>query len=47
MCTGVVIGSVGPRRWNVRLDLNNVIVPISLSTMIVIDNHAGVPVVSK
>ena len=44
--TGVVIGSAGLCKWNVRLDSNNKIVPVASNIIKVIDDAAGLPIVS-
>ena len=41
--TGTVIDAYGPRRWNVRLDSNNTIVPIYSQALFVIDELVAVP----
>ena len=44
--TGVVIGSAGLCKWHVRLDSNNKIVPVASNIIKVIDDSAGLPIVS-
>ena len=46
LCTGVVVSSLGLRKWSIRLDHNNTIVPAATGVLKVIDEDAGLPLVS-
>ena len=46
LATGTVIRSIDHRRWEVRLDHNNEVVAIASSEMGVINDDAGLPLVS-
>ena len=47
LCTGEVVSSIGLRKWSVRLDHNNTIVPANTNMLTIIDSVAGLPLVSN